>query len=77
MTLGPNVMSVTAVCETLSEGKKDYCTNVCEQCLFIFCVQILLLQGMFTFSDEASLLLGAVMIKPFLSVRCSAVPNSH
>jgi hypothetical protein len=46
MTLGLNVMSVTAVCETLSEGKKDYCTNVCEQCLLIDYVQILLLQRM-------------------------------
>lgn len=39
-------MSVTAVCETLSEGKKDYCTNVCEQCLLIDCVQILPQHGM-------------------------------
>lgn len=46
MTLGPNVMSVKTVCETLFEGKKDYCTNVCEQRLLINCVQILLLQRM-------------------------------
>jgi len=69
-------MSVTAVCETLFEGKKDYYTNVCEQCLLIDCVQILLLQRI-TFTDEVSLLLGIVMTKPFSSVRCYAVPNSH
>jgi hypothetical protein len=39
-------MSVMAVCETFFEGKKDYCINVCDQCLIIDFVQILLLHGM-------------------------------
>eukprot|EP00347_Sterkiella_histriomuscorum_P021702 403333061 len=43
MTFRYCVISAVAVCETLSEGKADYCMIVCEQCLSFNCGQILLL----------------------------------
>lgn len=43
MTTGPCVISAGAARETLFEGKADYCMIVCEYCLLVSRVHMLLL----------------------------------
>ena len=61
MTTSPHVISVGPSCETLYEGKADYCMIVCEYCLFINRVHILLLPRSYELA-EASVQLGKLQV---------------
>lgn len=60
-TTSPHVISVGPARETLYEGKTDYCMIVCEYCLFINRVHILLLPSSYELA-EASVQLGNLQV---------------
>jgi hypothetical protein len=61
ITTSPHVISVGPARETLYEGKADYCMIVCEYCLFINRVHILLLPRSYDLA-EASVQLGKLQV---------------
>ena len=61
ITTSPHVISVGPARETLYEGKADYCMIVCEYCLFIKSVHILLLPRSYELA-EASVQLGCLQV---------------
>ena len=61
MTTSPHVISVGPSCETLYEGKADYCMMRCEYCLFINRAQILILPRSYDLA-ELSLHLGCQLV---------------
>ena len=60
-TTSPHVISVGPARENLYEVKADYCMIVCEYCLFINCVHILLLPRSYELA-EASVHLGDLQV---------------
>ena len=75
ITTSPHVISVGPARETLYEGKADYCMIVCEYCLFINRVHILLLPRSYELA-EASVQLGCLQVN-FISLSDLSFKGSY